>query len=64
MKKQYIVSVAVDGRASVEVMADSPQEAYELAKEELYSADLGHMDVIKAKPVNAYDPATDTLIDY
>ena len=45
MCSKYTVSLAVDGRIAVDVAAESPQEAYELAKEAFArTADLRLME--------------------
>lgn len=53
---KYIVSIAVDGRIDVEVNANSLEEARELAEKEFYyTADIGELDCIGHKVVNATD---------
>jgi len=64
MEKKYIVSMAVDGRIDVPVTAESPEAAFEKAKEAFTDADLAQMETVDAKPVNAYDPETETYTDY
>lgn len=61
--KRYIVSMAVNGRADVEVLAENPDEAFEAAK--MCDVDVAMMDVIDMKPVNCSDAETGDLIkDY
>lgn len=54
---KYIVSIAVDGRIDVEVNANSLEEARELAENEFCYADIGELDCIGHKAVNATDEA-------
>lgn len=64
MSKTFTVSMAVDGRIDVTVQAETPQEAFELAKEAFMDADLSKLELVDAKPVNATDNETQTLTDY
>ena len=62
---KYIVSMAVDCRLDVAVEADSPDEAFEAAKEEFMDADISKAEVVDAHPVNCSDGETGELIkDY
>ena len=60
-KRRFVVSLQVDTRIEVEVYADSPEEAGELAKSEDF--DMKDLEFIESHLVNAYDPEKDTLTD-
>ena len=57
MKLKYTVRIAVDGRVDVDVEAETPEEAFDKAKEAFLDADLARMEVVGAKPVNCTDEA-------
>lgn len=52
---KYIVSIAVDGRVDVEVEADSFEKARKKAEGALSEYDLGVLECIDWKAVNAED---------
>jgi len=52
MKKKFSVSMKVDGRITVEVEAETPEEAREAAIEAFGDADLSKMDYVDAEPLN------------
>jgi len=64
MNKTFTVSLAVDGRIDVAVLAETPQEAFKQAEEAFKNADLSKLELIGVKPVNATDDETQTLTDY
>lgn len=59
---KYSVSIKVDGRITLEVDADNPHEAAEVAMREFATADLARMDVADFFPVNCED-AEGNLVD-
>ena len=63
-KKKFTVSMAVDGRIDVEVEADTPEEAFEVAKDAFMDADLKNMEVVDAHPVNCSDDKGNLIKDY
>lgn len=60
---KYIVSLAVDGRVNVEVEAETPEQAMELACDGGATFESGDIEVIDYKAVNAYDVVTHELTD-
>jgi SHS2 domain-containing protein len=64
VRKEFTVSMAVDGRIDVTVEAETAQEAFEKAKDAFTEADLSRMETVDSRPVNAYDNDTRTLTDY
>ena len=52
---KYYVTMAIDGRFTCEVDANSFEEAREKAREEYYDADLGVLESIDATVINAED---------
>ena len=63
-KKSYIVSISVDGRIDIEVdSASSPEEAKRIAMSKFMDANLGDLECIDYKPVNATDE-DDNLTDF
>lgn len=63
MGKKYIVSMALDCRADVEVWANSVEEAFENAK--ICEVDMHNVDIVGSQPVNCSDAETGELLkDY
>ena len=63
MGKKYIVSMALDCRADVEVDADSVEEAFKKAN--ICDVDMTRVDIVGSQPVNCYDAETGELLkDY
>lgn len=60
---KYYVSIAVDGRVSVVVDAVDPAEAKYLAYDAFLDTNLGEVDVVGYKAVNAEDEQGN-LTDY
>ena len=52
MKKKFSVSMKVDGRITVEVEAETPEEAREKAISAFEDADLSTMDFVDAEPLS------------
>lgn len=61
--KPYNVSIAVDARANITVMAKDPQHAKELAEDEFMEFQCGDLDIISTSPVNCTD-SNDEVTDY
>ena len=61
---KYTVSMAIDGRIDVEVEAETPDEAFEAAKDAFMDVDLKDMEVVDSHPVNCYDDKGDIVKDY
>lgn len=60
---RYTVSIAIDGRLDVRVLADDFKEAKDKALMELMDADLRELDIIGYAAVNAENDEGD-FIDY
>ena len=62
---KYIVSMKVDARINVEVDADSFEEAFDKAKDEVCNVDnADSMEWIDTEPVNATRSSDDVMADY
>lgn len=60
---KYIVSMALDCRADVEVEADSPEEAFHRA--DICDVDMSKADIVGCHPVNCSNAETGEIIkDY
>jgi hypothetical protein len=60
---KYVVGIAVDGRVYIEVEADDFTEAREKANNIFMDMDLGQLECIEWKNVNAEDE-NGNMIDY
>ena len=60
---KYIVSIAVNGRLSVEVEANSFEEAHDLAIDEVCDINMGELECIDWSAVNAEDESG-KFVDY
>lgn len=61
-KKKFIVSMKVEGRVDVEVMAKDTQEAFEIARES--DCDMDKFEFVDSEPVNCSDEDGNLLEDY
>ncbi|MBD5584076.1 MAG: hypothetical protein HDQ88_03265 [Clostridia bacterium] len=61
--RPYNVSIAVDARANITVMAKDPQHAKELAEDEFMEFQCGDLEIVDAHPVNCTD-VNDDVTDY
>ena len=52
---KYYVTLAVDGRAVIEVDADNIEEAVSKAENEFTEFDIGDLECVDADPVNVED---------
>ena len=60
---KYIVSMALDCRADVEVWADNPEEAFR--KADICDVDMSKVDIVGCHPVNCSSAETGEIIkDY
>ena len=61
-KKKFIVSLKIEGRMDVEVMAKDTQDAFEIAKNSYY--DISKFEYVDSKPVNCSDENGNILEEY
>lgn len=61
-KKKFVVSLKVEGRMNVEVMARDTQEAFEIASNSYY--DLGRFEYVDSEPVDCSDENGNILEKY
>ena len=63
--KKFIVSIAVECRVDKEVMAESFEDAFDIANSEgITVEEWKNAEVIDDHPVNAFDTTTSELKDY
>lgn len=61
-KKKFIVSLKIEGRMNVEVMAKDTREAFETVENSYY--DMGKCEYVNSEPVNCSDENGNLLEDY